>query len=492
MHVQPSRYNIEVKLHRGRALLYNSLSRALCLLEAGEVEGLRTLEERSRAGKVPFDPPLRYLVSQGFVVRDDQDEVKTVRDLYRASRNDPGAVNFIVCSTLSCNFGCDYCFQGAEKPHDAMSPAIQDQAVALFQRIVAAQPDLRQAQMVWYGGEPLMRPQILYDLADRLIDVCAQADIRYSASMVSNGYMLTREVAQQLFLRGLKNVQITLDGAEVDHDVRRHLHSKKGTYEKILGNIRSWIDEIPIMVIVRVNIDERNKDGILRLMDDLEARGLAGRTNLRIYFSPVESNTAACHSVADLTMRKAGYGQLEADLYAYACDKGLADAPYPPRFMGICAALRPNDYIVVPSGDVHKCWDTVSFPEKRVGTVFDTAALFARTSRNHQVWETFDPFENEICRTCKLLPSCSGYCAHKFVYAEDSAGDSILPCPSLKYSLYQRLVLKAVKQGVITTDDYDPAMIVTDPLDLTPKLHTAESMLRPAKARRGLPLFQDA
>ena len=105
MHVQPSRYNIEVKLHRGRALLYNSLSRALCLLEAGEVEGLRTLEERSRAGKVPFDPPLRYLVSQGFVVRDDQDEVKTVRDLYRASRNDPGAVNFIVCSTLSCKIG---------------------------------------------------------------------------------------------------------------------------------------------------------------------------------------------------------------------------------------------------------------------------------------------------------------------------------------------------------------------------------------------------
>jgi uncharacterized protein len=138
--------------------------------------------------------------------------------------------------------------------------------------------------------------------------------------------------------------------------------------------------------------------------------------------------------------------------------------------------VRPNDYILVPNGDVHKCWDTVSFPEKRVGTVFEPEALFQKTNATHQIWESFDPFENEICSSCKILPNCTSYCAHKFVYAHDSKGDSVLPCPSIKYSLNERLVLRAEKEGFLSADDYDLEMIRTNPYTLTPRMHTEESM----------------
>ena len=83
-----------------------------------------------------------------------------------------------------------------------------------------------------------------------------------------------------------------------------------------------------------------------------------------------------------------------------------------------------------------------------------------------------------ICSTCKILPNCTSYCAHKFVYAHDSKGDSVLPCPSIKYSLNERLVLRAEKEGFIGPEDYTEEMIRTNPYELTPRMHTQESMLQ--------------
>jgi hypothetical protein len=62
------------------------------------------------------------------------------------------------------------------------------------------------------------------------------------------------------------------------------------------------------------------------------------------------------------------------------------------------------------------------------------------------------------------------------VYANDSVGQSVLPCPSIKYSVNERLVHRAEVDGFITKDDYDPEEIKTNPYDLTPRMHTEASM----------------
>lgn len=477
MRYHTSRYNVRVPLRGGRALWYNSMSRALMVLDA-QLMG-RTQDPASE-DRFAGDTDLSTLLSHGFLVPTDLDERALLRREYVAARNDPSAVNLIVCPTLSCNFGCDYCFQGHDKPLEAMSEAVQDRVVALYEHLLESQPEIKFVNMIWYGGEPLMRKQIIYDLADRLMDISISAGVSYTGTMVSNGFLMTREVAEKLFINGLRTVQITLDGSQPFHDARRHLlsASKKGTYQRIMENIASWIDAVPLSVQVRVNIDERNKDAVTGLLDDLVDRGLAGKPNFGVYFSPVESATTGCHSVADQTMAKMDYGRLEAALYRYAFERRLCALPYPTRFLGICAAVRPNDYIVVPNGDVHKCWDTVSFPDKRVGTVFDLPSLLQKRHPTHQRWERFDPFDNEICSSCKILPNCASYCAHKFVYSEDARGQSVLPCPPVKYSLNERLVMRAEQEGLIQAADYDKDDIRTNPLELTPRMHTEESMRR--------------
>src|SRR5215472_11107882 len=76
-------------------------------------------------------------------------------------------------------------------------------------------------------------------------------------------------------------------------------------------------------------------------------------------------------------MSKSQYAQLEADLIRYAYDLGLMPLPYPPRFHGVCGALRPKGFVILPNGDIHKCWDTVSMPDRKTGSNFNIEALRA-------------------------------------------------------------------------------------------------------------------
>src|SRR5262249_11407339 len=150
---------------------------------------------------------------------------------------------------------------------------------------------------------------------------------------------------------------------------------------------------------VRVNIDSRNRRSVLDLLDRLADLGLGHRDNFGVYFAPVEAITEGCHAIAELCMSKSEYGELETDLTRHASQRGLTSLPYPPRFRGLCAAIRPKGFVVAPNGDLHKFWDTISMPDERVGTVFDLDAL-DRDERVHK-WTRWTPFAHDMCLNCK-------------------------------------------------------------------------------------------
>src|SRR5690606_38507216 len=130
------------------------------------------------------------------------------------------------------------------------------------------------------------------------------------------GYFLDAKVARMLVDRRVKSAQVTLDGLPGYHDARRHLHSKKGTFARIIDNLKEVADAVPELgVSVRANIDERNRADIGGLLDLMGEEGLGGRKNLKMYFAPVEAMTEGCHGVQDVTMSKSRCAQLEAELY---------------------------------------------------------------------------------------------------------------------------------------------------------------------------------
>lgn len=455
-----SRYNIFVPLMDDRRLVYNAMSGALAVWERADVEAYQAVQD-SRSADLDR-APYTDMANGGFIVPEEVDELAVLEKQYVGSRFDDTTMILTLMPTTACNFGCDYCFQGPDKPSDVMTPEVQDAVVRLVE---LASPRLRRLHVAWYGGEPLLKPDIIETLSDRIIEVCKRKGLRYDSLVVSNGWKLDKHLAKKLYDRGVETIQITLDGASDYHNKRRTLLSGKPTFDRILANIKEAVDATPIFVATRVNIDARNHQGVAGLIEHLSNAGLAHRKNFKVYFAPVEAMTEGCHVVADVCMGKKEYGQLEADLYRKGYDLGITSLPYPSRFMSNCVAARPKGFVVLPNGDLHKCWDTIATAEHKIGSIFELEKL----PENEQLraWLRWTPFVNDTCRNCKILPVCAGACAYKFVHADDTRGEAaVLPCPSWKYNIKERLVLHAEKRGNITALEYDEAAIHTNPGEL--------------------------
>jgi len=484
-----SRYTLTIPLRDGRSLAYNGLSGAFAVWSREE----RAAYEGVPAGTGEVSPELTALEHGGYVVPEDVDELGALKSLYDSQRFRRDLMTLTIAPTMACNFGCDYCFQGADKPSETMTPEVQDTLIAMIERVA---PAIKMLGVAWYGGEPLLRRKVIESLSDRILAVCDRRGIKYEASIVTNGYLLDVEAAQSLRDRRVSMAQVTLDGAPEDHDGRRHLLSGKGTFDRILGNLKAVAAAVPsLSLAIRVNIDERNGGAIHALLDQLAAMGLGGRKNVKVYFAPVEAMTQGCHEVEDVCLSKSRYGALEADLHRKGYALGLTSAPYPPRFHGTCAAVRPRGLVVIANGDIHKCWDTVSWPDKKVGTIFDLEAL--NKSEAARRWVRWTPFDNESCRNCKLLPNCAGACAYKFVHADQTRGEAaVLPCPSWKYNIKERLLQRALIAGVVTEAEVDPEAARTDPAELCADVflggEALPEQLRPyaeaQKKKRSLPL----
>lgn len=464
--MKQSRYSILVPLVGGRALAHNTLSGATALLTQEE---LAVLERPDRSDMVQRASHLKNLSYGGFLVSEEADEFDLLKREFARQRVDTKGMVLTIAPTLNCNFACDYCYQGQAKPIAKMSEAVQD---AILDLVKDNASTLKRLHVAWYGGEPLLALAIIESLSDRLIETCKRHSIAYSAMMVTNGYKLNASVAKSLHSRRVEFAQVTLDGAAKYHDCRRTTLGGLGTFDRIVNNLWDVITNSSLRIDARINIDWRNANDIATLLDYLAQRGFSKRKNFSVYFAPVEAITEGCHSVSSCCMPKSDYAKLETSLHRRAYELGLAALPYPRRFRGLCSAVRPRGFVVNPIGEVHKCWDTVSFPHLSVGSVFDRKSLASDVRVKE--WMEWTPFESASCKECKLLPSCTGSCAHKFVNADQTRGEAAsLPCPSWKYQIKERLLLFAVKNGMIRPDEFKPEDVVTDPAEICPEIDSA-------------------
>lgn len=467
----PSRYAILIPLKGGDALAYHTASQAFARWDR---EDLSTWARVEAGAADVAEPGLAPFLTGGFVVSAVADERREIEQRLDAARFDPRAMVLTVAPTMGCNFACSYCFQGLDKPYNRMSADVMDALVDYLDRKTQS---LDRLHIAWYGGEPLMHREGIYAMSDRIIPICRKNKCHYSAFIVTNGYFLDLETARALISRGVASCQVTLDGSARTHDERRHLLSGKPTYERICANLVEVASQTRLQISIRVNVDSSNGADVVALLDDLKSRGLAGRPNFGVYFAPVEAITEACASCDSESFAKTDYGALEAHLYRAAFERGLTGLPQPPVFHGNCGAVRKNGLVLTPSGDLHKCWDTVQTPELRIGSIYDVEE--AEASKRSQAWLQWSPFKNAICRECPILPSCAGACAFKFVHADQTHGEAGgLPCPSWKFNMAERLFLRAEKMGVVKAEEWDPDLSPTraEAALKTGERHSFESM----------------
>ncbi len=421
-----SRYATRVDLESADAtLLYGGLFGRLV-----EVRG----DQREVASRLLEDPNVnlpeaaelrRELVDQAILVPAAWDELELVEQRrLHAKTVVRGSLQLTVCPTVNCNYRCVYCYQ--KHVGRLMPEEVQD---ALDAFLDAQTPAVDELRITWFGGEPLLGlDRVIEPLTERFR---ARVGERYSARMISNGWLLTPQVSERLVELGVESVQVTLDGPRAVHDERRPLAGGGGTFDRILANLRGCHPDLGIAL--RVNTDHRNADRAGELLDQLAQAGLAGR--VFVYFAPVTVYTEVCADTAGHCIAGRDWSALSARLRLAAMERGFSDTSLPESKTGVCIADNPRGWVVTPDGLLFKCWNDVTTPGKAVGSLLGVATgpEQERMAAELERWTSWSPFELPECRGCKALPQCQSGCAHLAMQqpAPITHGD----CTELKWNL---------------------------------------------------------
>lgn len=124
--------------------------------------------------------------------------------------------------TNRCNMRCKHCFNqsGDSSVYDFEKELTREETFDLVKQIIEIKPE----QMCICGGETLLNPYIF-----EIIEALTSGGI--VVSMVSNGLLMTDEVAEKLKKAGVNHIQISVDGLGYQHDTFR---SMKGAFQKAI------------------------------------------------------------------------------------------------------------------------------------------------------------------------------------------------------------------------------------------------------------------
>lgn len=187
--------------------------------------------------------------------------------------------------------------------------------------------------LIWYGGEPLCAEAEIRQISASLLKDDAFSE-KYSAQMVTNGFLLTKELVDTLVAAHINMVQITVDGPDYIHDKKRKLRNGKGTFQTILGNIINCNEKIDISL--KINVDKINKPYLLELLDVLASKGLKNKIDIAL--SPVLSSTNKINSDLLTTQE---FAECETAFYHFEIELArIINYPY----NSPCSTLSHTEY----------------------------------------------------------------------------------------------------------------------------------------------------
>ena len=262
--MKSSKYNLFWEVEDGKVLAFNSMSKGVAILtpeDYSEIQRILSSPDEYQYNTHKKRELKRKLIKGRFLIDENVDEMKILRFRFNSVMYNADTFSLTVCPTLNCNMRCSYCYQSGfecveqlQRSHNlVMSDEVKRRLVKLVEKKTK---QARKFRLIWYGGEPLLALDTVAGLGRKFKEICEKNECKYEASIVTNGYLLTENVAERLRDSGVTSAEVILDGPPEVHDRRRPLKNGKGTFGTIFNNIKA--SSKIIEVILRINIDKTN------------------------------------------------------------------------------------------------------------------------------------------------------------------------------------------------------------------------------------------
>lgn len=376
-----------------------------------------TLEEYSAfAGQPPYslgDEQLAVLQECGMLLENNVDETALLRRVYWKSKFSNELIRITICPTLDCNFACPYCYE--QRRPGIMNEITQQAVLDLIRQKLQTAPKV--FALCWYGGEPLLCPEIIDRLSTEIRKLCQVHGIEYKCTMISNGYLLTEQNIAMLKRIGCSSIQITVDGPQSVHDQRRHLRDGTGTFARIFQGIQ-LLNDSDILVRVRVNLDKENYSCFWHVVELFSSMN-----HVRCYPAPVTAEEMQTQAQRNRCFTHQEYNFF----YSNVTDLQALKAAFEHSFQNsafTCMAENEHSFVIDPSGYLYKCMNDVGLCQFAVGSVMDDAICSIASIGKYL---GRDPFQEPECSECPFLPLCYGRCVWEYCDKGTHA------CPAIKF-----------------------------------------------------------
>lgn len=420
------------------ALLYNAntgavlqLSGADRLLLAGALSRLKATVSREQ---LP-DDVYQHLIAGGFLLPAQTDEIAGIRERYWRARQETPMV-LTLTTTLDCNLGCYYCYEGRSADRLAFTD-IQTIVALADERLTRS--GRGRLHVDWYGGEPLMNIAFMEDSASALQALCERLGVTYVASIISNGACWPQDVGEFLRRQRVRQVQISFDGLRSNHNRRRRYRpdyapdEDASSFDRAASLVDKLLDHV--RVDIRLNIDRANLGDVLPFINFARSRGWFERPFPAI----IQPARLASYSERSSFMRKSELSaeeyediraliRAEVGEYISVEEAEVPDGfPYPRT--SVCAALAADSIVVGADRRLYRCGLQVSEHKRAVGQLrlspkrelpVLNQSVSSETT-DELWWQEFDPTAQPNCARCSFLPICWGGCAKKHLERDEHA-----------------------------------------------------------------------
>jgi len=182
-----------------------------------------------------------------------------------------------------CNLGCTYCYaEGGSfggSPRNMPWEVAQASVHRLFEQ---AQPGER-VNLAFLGGEPLVNRALIRRATELAAGIAQQRAVPIGFSITTNGTLLTPDDGE-FFERYGFAVTVSLDGVGPVHDRLRPTRGGRGSYDKVIANVRPLLArQRRMQVSARVTVTPSNL-GLRAALDRFVQLGFHG-----VGFSPMLS-----------------------------------------------------------------------------------------------------------------------------------------------------------------------------------------------------------
>ena len=374
-------------------------------------------------------------IEKGYLI-DEKEEKKLYKNKYLEfiENRDKDEIQIFLVPWYACNFGCSYCYQsGYEQKHQSLSKEKTDAFFTYITNEFAG----RRKYITVFGGEPLLPSDVTKQSIEYILQQASSRDL--DTAFVTNGYAL-KEYVPILKKYRIREVQVTLDGPEEVHNVRRPLKNGEGTFKQIVEGIDAALEE-KININLRVVVDKENINSLVELSKFAVEKGWTNNT----FFKTQLGRNYELHYCQASQSRLFTRLEFYEAIYSLIKDNPVVTEFHKPAF-SVSRFLFDNGELPFPlfddctgcktewafdgTGQIYSCTATVGKPGEELGSYYPAVT---RSADIISQWEERDVTTIPECKECSLQLACGGGCAS---IAKNNKGKLLAPdCRPVKEQL---------------------------------------------------------